>query len=221
MTLVGILPFFKNSVNADQCRGKIDAGPAYLHIDILESGHTVKKLDMIGFKADGAVLITNGLYLKPNVLFGGGQGQGTLFSGSLGLVQCVPFKERWLFSPGAGFTFTNLTTTTNIPALDLHHLRERFRSIAPYLSLEATFKICQGLRISAAIQYSWSRTHTKIAHLFKSKSHSKGPNYGLLLERDFNDEWSINLGFGYNISLSKEKHGLRGYGAKIGIVRWF
>ena len=46
------LPLFAYS---DHCGGKVDLGPVFVHIDVLESGHTIKKLDMGGFKINGTI----------------------------------------------------------------------------------------------------------------------------------------------------------------------
>jgi long-subunit fatty acid transport protein len=79
--------------------------------------------------------------------------------------------------------------------------------------------------VMATYQYAWSRTHTKLTHehnkLVSEKSHSCGPNYTLGVEYYVDDHWAINCGIGYNISLSKEKHGLRGKGAKLGVAYYF
>ena len=54
-----------------------------------------------------------------------------------------------------------------------------------------------------------------------TKSKPKGSNYGVMIEHDLNDRWSINLGGAYNTSLTKEKHGIRGYGGRLGCAYWF
>lgn len=202
-----------------ETKGKVDLAPAYVHIDILESGKTVKRMDLPAVKSEATILIYKGLCLKPNILYG--SGRGSIFNAGLGIGYCLPISERVCLTPSVGCSFTNLRTTINIPLLGLFHLNERFRSISPYVGLDATYSITECWRICAAVQYVFSRTHTKIEHLLTDKSHTKGPNYGIMLERDLNEEWSVQLGAAYNISLSKEKHGLRGYGFKLGLAKWF
>lgn len=201
------------------CQGKVDFAPAYVHIDILEHQKTVKRMDLLAFKADATIVINNGFCLKPTIL--AGTGHGAIFSGGLGIGHCIPITNRITLTPYVGCTYTHLRTTIDIPMLALKDLKERFRSISPYVSLEATIKIAEGWRICGVVQYAWSRTHTTIKHLLSDKSNAKGPNYALLLEHDLNDKWSVNIGAAYNISLTKEKHGLRGAGVKLGLARWF
>lgn len=111
------------------------------------------------------------------------------------------------------------------PILAKLETRETFRSKGPFLGIEASLKFCPRWRIIGYFQYSWSNTKTNldIENFAKilAKSSSKGPSYSAMIEHDLNDCWSINFGAAYNISLSKEKHGLRGYGCKLGIAYWF
>ena len=57
--------------------------------------------------------------------------------------------------------------------------------------------------------------------IVNDKSHSDGPNYSLGIDYSLSKHWSVMLGFGYNITLSKEKHGIRGKGAKLGLSYYF
>jgi hypothetical protein len=44
--------------------GKVDAGPTYVHIDVLESGHTIKRLEMGGVKADSSIVVLIQRYMN-------------------------------------------------------------------------------------------------------------------------------------------------------------
>lgn len=215
--------FLKDRLSAGSCCcGRLDVGPAYLHIDVLESGHTIKDIDMAGFKADGCFIVWKGLCLKPMVLYGR-KGHSEIATGGCGLGFCFPLRDNFSITPSVGCNFTQFKTNLHISVMDqfVLHLKERFRSVSPYLSLEACYTFFQVWRLIGCYQYSWSHTHTKIKGMDTVKSDPEGSNYGLMIERDLNDCWSINLGAAYNVSLTKEKHGLRGYGARLGIAYWF
>jgi outer membrane scaffolding protein for murein synthesis (MipA/OmpV family) len=100
-------------------------------------------------------------------------------------------------------------------------LTEKFRSISPYLSIEGSYTFTKGWRVVGTIQYSYSRTHTIVKPLVDDKSHSEGFSYSAMIEHDLTQQWSVNLGGAYNLSLTKEKHGMRIWGFKLGIARWF
>jgi len=53
------------------------------------------------------------------------------------------------------------------------------------------------------------------------KEHSSGSAFSAMIEQDLNKYWSVNLAGAYNNSMSKEKNGMRAYGVKLGIARWF
>jgi hypothetical protein len=202
--------------------GKVDIGPAYIHLDILESGRTIDRLDMMGVRGDFSYFIHKGLYVKPTVLYGnGGSNMGGLFTASLGVGYLIPLCKNFLIAPSFGVNYGHIWTKVDFPAYQLKNLTETFKSWAPFIEADIYYTFVPSWRICAGVQYSWSRSDIKIDKLGKSKSKSQGFAYSLLLEHDLNDQWSCNIGAAYNLSLSKEKHGLRGKGVKVGIVRWF
>jgi len=220
--LLGICLSGNSAIAADKCTGSVNVGAAYVHVDVLESGHTIKRLDMGGVKADASFLITKdmGFCIKPSALYVSGHGELTSFA--LGIGHVTPITEKLCITPSVGGTWTNLRTSVKLPiAPDVFlHAKERFRSLAPYVALDIHYTIMEGFRIYGCYQYSWSSTRTKINHIGNFKGNSKGPSYSLMLEKDLNQYWSVNAGAAYNVSLNHEKHGIRGYGFRLGVARW-
>lgn len=202
-----------------EIRGRVDVGPVYAAIDILESGKTVETLYMKGVKGDANILVYQGLTIKPSFIWTSGHGE--LTSGTIALGYYIPITPKFSILPNFGMTWSYLHTKVSFEELGLFHLKERFRSESPFLGLDVSYSITEKLTIIAMYQYAWSHTHTKITDLGGSKSHSCGPNYSLGLDYSLNKHWSITLGAGYNITLSKEKHGLRGKGIKLGVAYYF
>ncbi len=213
-------------VHANGCGAKWDMAPVFVHVDVLHEGHTIKKLDMGGFKTNGTIMLKEGwgFCLKPDILIA--QGHGELLSGSLGIGHVTPVTDKLCLTPTIGESITNLRTSYKPEKFPVH-FKQRFRSTAPFIALEATYKICDGFRVGTSIMYSWSRCHTRTVNnktgiLEKSKSNSAGPTYSAMIEKDLNEYWSLNCGASYNTSLdSSKKEGLRGYGFKLGLARWF
>jgi hypothetical protein len=206
-----------------EVKGKLDVGPAFIHLDILESGRTVKRMDMMGVRGDFSYYLYQGLYIKPTVLYGnGGSAKGGVFTGSLAVGYCFPICEHLLISPAVGGNYNHIWTKIDVPHFQLKNLRENFKSWAPFLSCDFHYTFIPSWRICIGVQYAWSHTKTSIQHLVKNdKSKSEGFTYSALLEHDMNDQWSWNVAAAYNLSLTKEKHGIRGTGVKVGVVRWF
>lgn len=205
--------------------GKADFAPAFVHVDVLESNKTVKRMNMIAFKGDATIIVWKGVCLKPTLLLG--TGGGGIASGGLGIGHCTPINDWLCVTPSAGCLLTHLHTKIKVhhPLAGEIHFKEKFRSISPYISLEVTVKFAEKWRVCAQYQYSWSSTRTKLSDgpisIPEFKSHSDGASYAAMIEYDVTKCWSIQLGGAYNISLSKEKHGLRGYGGKLGVAYWF
>lgn len=214
--------FINHYLSADFC-GKVDAGPTFLHLDVLESGHTIKKINMAAVKADSTLILWKGVCLKPTILYGRQGHPNELISGGCGLGHYTPITDKCSITPSIGCNFTEFHTTIHYPAAPGFTLRlkERFRSVSPYVALDASFCFCEGWRIVGIYQYVWSKTHTTIKGFDSTNSHPQGSNYALMIEGDINQKWSTNLGAAYNSSLTKEKHGLRGYGARLALAYWF
>lgn len=214
-----VLSLFASKYLFSDCRGKVDIGPAFVHLDVLSFGKTVKTMDLPAVKADVNYLIYKGLCIKPTLLYG--SNRGSLLTTSLGLGYAIPYKS-WCFTPTFGIYYTKVKTTIPIDFFEFKvKAKEKFSSWSPYLSIEIFYTIAKNWRTGFQFQYAWSRSHTKISNFGSDKSNAKGPSYSWVIERDFNEHWSLNFGAAYNVSLTHEKHGLRGYGAKIGIAHWF
>ena len=205
-----------------KCSGKLDIGPAYAHIDVLESGHTVKRLDLGTIKADATIVPDDeyGICLKPTAMWG--TGNGDLFTTGIGIGHFIPLNENLCITPSVGYTYTDIRAKINLRSLGLFNLQEKFRSNAVYLCLDGHYKFSEHWRICGAIQYAWSHSHTTISKISNhATSNCKGFNYAIMLERNVTEQFSAHIGFAYNESLTHEKHGLRGYGSKVGLAYWF
>ena len=199
--------------------GKIDVGPALIDVDILESGKTVKTLHMKGVKGDATLLVYEGLCIKPGFLWS--QGHGSLAAGTVAVGYYLPITKKIKILPNVGITWSNLETRVDLEQVMMYNLKERFRSSSPFIGMEICYSFTDKWTLMAIYQYAWCHTHTKIGDIVSDKSHSCGPNYSLGIDYSLNKHWSITFGVGYNITLSKEKHGLRGKGAKLGLAYYF
>lgn len=228
MILAAFSPFAAHA----EVNGKLDIGPAYVHVDVLQSGHTLHSMDMAAVRADVYYRFWKCFVIKPNVLYAHGRDKDMIVNGGFALGAVWPATECLNVTPQVGMTWGYLTSdfkeSFDNPIEPLTPLvlkvDERFRSTSPYLGVELSYKLYEGLRLTGQFQYVWATTDTKLKTVLftqNDRSHSKGPNYGLMLEYDINDCFSINIGGAYNISLSREKHGIRAAGVKMGIAWWF
>ena len=120
---------FRQSLDGELC-GKIDAGPAYVHIDILESGHTVKPMDLAALKADGFLYMKGcGVCLKPTLLWGSGEGR--LFSTGIALGHYTPILDCLAITPMIGISYGRIRTKINLEMLNLFHLKGKIPDSLP------------------------------------------------------------------------------------------
>jgi len=200
-------------------QGRVDVGPLIMDIDILESGKTIETLHMKGVKGDATLLVYEGLCIKPGFIWG--QGHGELTSGTIAVGYYIPVTKKLKLLPNVGVTWSYLYTHIDLEDVGLFHLKERFRSSSPFIGMEICYTLTDKWSFMGIYQYAWCQTHTKITSIGSDKSHSCGPNYAIAVEYSLDAHWSMTAGAGYNITLSKEKHGLRGKGAKLGIAYYF
>jgi len=188
---------------------RLDIGPAFASIDMLTSGHTVKTYNLAAVRGDALIMPIEGFCIKPSYLYAGGN--ATLNTGGVGVGYAIPVPciEHFYLTPTYGWTGTKFKSKI-----------DNFSSRGQYISLEASWTFIECWRIYGMGQWCWSRVTTKFGP-FKFKNHCKGPNYAVCLEHDLNETLSVSLAAGYNTSLSKEKHGLRGKGLKLGLAYWW
>lgn len=203
-------------------KGKIEVGASYVHIDLIESDMTMKEIDMPAVRVEGAWCFYRGAYIKPFAMWGK-KDESELTTAGVSLGMCMPVGKCLLFSPSIGVNYTHLITTIELAFGEgfMFVADETFKGWAPNIGLEITYCIQDNFRISVSGQYAWSRSETDIREVLNVTSDSQGPAYAAMVEYDFNPCWSINAAAAYNESYSKEKNGIRGRGAKLGLVRWF
>lgn len=198
---------------------RIDIGPAYAKVDMLESNKTVRSLNLAAVKGDATIVVYEGLCIKPSFLLA--SGKANLNSASVGVGYCIPLPYKITLTPSVGVTETRFRSKLNLPDYGLFKLKERFVSQGQYVSLDISWTFIQDWRVYGMAQWCWSRVRTKINSFPSSRNHTQGPNYAIALEKDINKQFSVSLAAGYNLSLSKEKHGLRGVGVKLGLAYWW
>lgn len=204
------------------CFRKLDVAPVYIHLDVLQSGKTIRSRDIFGGRADLNYVFDKGIGIKGN--FMGGAGDRTHFWNAMaGLGFCYPITSSWSVFPYGGAVFGRFESKYKLEVAEgvKVPVKEKLQTISPVAGLDLSYKICEGWRTTFTFQYSWSTVYAKIKPFVDSKSRAQGPSYSLQLEKDITDCWSINAGVGYNLSISKEKHGLRATGVKLGVGYWF
>jgi hypothetical protein len=227
--IFALFSFIKISLGATESCGKVEVSAAYVHVDFLESKKTIHRMDVPAVKTDLSWKVWNGIVVKPTFLYGHGNHKDEVMQAGGGIGFCVPIDPQLYVVPLVGFNWSHLKTTLDInnPFIPLAKLKltETFRSYSPYVAIEASYTLCKGFRVVGNVQYSWSKTKTTLKPMinpnFKEKSHSEGFTYSGMVEYDLNDHLSINMGAAYNVSLTKEKHGLRIWGGKLGVAFWF
>ena len=214
-------PFFQTDAFLS---GKVDIGATYLDIDYLNSGNTIKRDHLAGVKADATVQIIGGFLAKASGIWGKSD-DGKLASAAFALGHYFPVAPGLAVIPSLGVNFSYLTTLIDLELSDapivLEDLRERFRSVSPYLGLDVCYTFFKKWTFLFGYQYAWSYTHTKISNLVSDSSHCFGSNYTVGIEYSICKNLAVNFGVGYNVSLTKEKHGIRGKGCKLGIACYF
>lgn len=221
--------------------GRIDAGPVYVHLDVLEHGRTVTQLDMEGFRADGYFQIYSGFVFKPALMFAGGRGEYEAGTTALGFYvpmgDLTPCLDGLSFMPQAGWTGSRLKTHINQPVpqlgITIPGVKEIFRSSTVFIGLEGSYQILSKVSLSGSVLYGWSNTRTTLtderATLGRTqllegpaqRSSTKGFSYSAMVDYQFTEHWSVNLAGVWNLMLSKENHGIRGSGVRLGLgYRW-
>lgn len=209
-------------------QGKVDVGPVWLNVDMLHHNKPVNELDMKGARADGFLVVYSGFFLKPFVM--AATGNGDLFSGGMSAGFYFPVG-KWGILPQAGWSYTHLDTGVdilldhpNLPQPMLLNADQTFEAHTPSLGLDVTFHPVEQWLFAVGVQYGWSQgctvTKTPLGEA-KYEAESRGFNYTAQMDYYFRKNWSANLGFAYNTSKSRERHGMKGHGIRLGFGHTF
>lgn len=221
LTLVAFLCVVEATAFA-KCSGKADLGLVALKVDMINSGKKTKSLEMGGIRGDATILFYKGFCIKPVFIFARDKNKGRLGSASVALGHYVPINKQLCLLPNIGINANEIKSTLEYELFGIgFEFNEKFRSTSSFVGIDVVYTINDCWIVTAVAQYAWARTHTHIEKHFRGKGNSAGPNLGLLVDYYLNKEWSINAGIGYNSSLSKEKHGTRIFGGKVGVAYWF
>jgi len=219
--LIGLLTLASVSLSAE-VKGRVEAAPIYMHLDVVQSGKTNHKVDMVGVRTDGTIVPFErvGFCLKPYYFAGWNKNSSHLYQYGIGFGHYTPVNETITIIPIVGVSASRLQTFFDSAFLG-PHLKERFRSRSLYLAGELIYKFNECFYVTGVYQYAWARTETDIDVIGTSKGNSQGSNYAVVIDYYVKNNVSIATAFGYTNSLSKEKHGLKGYGIKCGIAYLF
>lgn len=221
LTLIVFLGFVEATLLAE-CSGKADLGLVALKVDMINSGKRTKTLEMGGIRGDATILFYKGFCAKPVFIFARDKNHGRLASASIALGHYVPLNKQICLLPNVGLNASEIRSTLEYSVFGIDfQFDEKFTAISPFIGIDIVYTINDNWVVTGVAQYVWARTHTHIEKHFKGQGNSEGPNFGLLVDYYLNKEWSINAGVGYNSSLSKEKHGTRIFGGKVGVAYWF
>lgn len=202
--------------------GKLDMSVAFVHIDLLKNGVTDERMDIPAARADLCYSIWKGVVIKPNILYG--YNNQELIMTGVGLGHIIPITNDIKITPVVGFNYSYLDTKTDNPIDDT---KRTFKSYGGYIGMEGSYAFTKRVRAYLTYQYAWTYNTTvfnipaPFSMKLNYKERSSGSAISAMLEEDLNDYWSVNIAGAYNNSMSKEKNGMRAYGFKVGLARWF
>jgi len=209
-------------------RGKADIGFVGVKTKILTSGKTTKDMYLYGIGGNATLFFMENfcwcpswltaLCFKPSfVTVSGDSDNGELWNLGLGVGYCLPVMSCVSVTPTAGITFGELDARVDIPQYALSNVKEQFQSRTPYVGVDVTVNFSDCWMLSLMYQYGWARTKTHIYDFIEQISESSGSNYSAILDYYITSCWSVNIGGAYNLSRSKEKHGIEVIGGRIGV----
>ncbi len=214
----------------DWAHGKLELGPAYMHVEFLQNGVKMNSLDLYGLQGNASIITWKGLTFKVGGLYGRNDGVTASLSGAVGWTIPVEIKDwKFYITPNAGYTWGYLRSTSTGAAIDttLAGLvgRQGFHNSTPFVATDISFSVTEKITHTTSIQYAWTRSKvtydgTGFAFAFP-KTESRGLNLSSVTDYWFTENYSLNLAVGVQKSQSKEKTASRAWGARIGAGYYF
>lgn len=217
--LVVLLLVIAGSVCAS---GKIDFGPCWVDMQVLEHGKTKEHIEMTGGRLDATIQLFPGdnplqsLIAKPSLTWA--EGDGNFLSTGISLGIYTPITNKFTVTPVAGVTYNKLSTKVDYYGFKLKQITS---ATTPFIGVDLCYCLNYQWVLSGSFQYGWAAGRTYIDGLFGknlfSKGESCGPTCSVMLDYYVTPEWSINAAWAYNYSLTKEKYGYKVKGLRLGL----
>lgn len=204
-----------------ECRGKIDIGPVLMKVELLKFGKPEQTYHMNGVRGALDYFVYKPVFVRLTGISTLGKHRSHFQTYTAGVGACIPYCQFY-FTPSVGVSYSHFKARNGqLTDFQLFNLKQEFTGLGPYVGFEVLWKITETWRVGGGFQYSWSNTRSSLEDVFShAKGNSQGPTWTFLLEKDINQQWSINFGAAYNRSLDREKHGLRAQGIKVGLTYW-
>lgn len=199
-----------------EMHGKIDGGIVGLNVTLLEHGHKVKTLSMIGISSNATILVCDGWCIKPKVVVA--SGDGDLWNLGSGIGYFLPVSDYLNITPNVGVAYSSIETHRDLPGLP--DADEIYNAWNPWVGFDIGVNLTPVWTVSLMYQYAWSSCKTQIGP-FRSKTESRGSNYAVQTDYYFRNDWSVNLAVGSYDSQSKELHGTKTKGIRLGVGYFF
>lgn len=198
-----------------EAAGKVDVGAIYVNLQLINNGDKSQELDLYGARIDTSFQIVHGLLGKVAASYANGDGSDFVFL-TTALGYYIPIQKCFILIPQGGLSYSHLNTK-----LDPFDLDEKFTSYTPFVGIEAVYKYSECINISGSVLYGFAQTKTEIESFPNTKGESKGPSYAIMAEYMLTKCASISLTWAYNLSMSREKHGIKGQGARLAFGYYF
>lgn len=209
---------------AAQPHGKFDFGAAFLEADIRTQGKVVHTASFTGISAGGTVCVADlisfsplcqGVAVKPRLL--AALGDHHIWNIGVGLGYIVPIRSV-VFVPNVGVTYGELGTKFMTLLGDT---QVRYKSLSPYVGIDASICFWQCWQITVAVEYAWPRTETFFSDISLGTVESTGWNGAFQLDYYVTESWSILGSFAFSDSRDKEANGMSIQGGRLGVGYFF
>jgi hypothetical protein len=217
-------------------RGKLELGPAYMHIDMLSDGVIRNKLDLYGMQANASVIVWKGATFKLGGIYGRNDGQVNSLSFAAGwTIPLEVYGWKFYITPNGGYTIGYLRGNTDLDArfipLNGIRVKQAFHNKTPFVGIDITSVISEKWTTTTVIQYGWTRSKVtwdnpavmgvSMIPANGQTTESRGFNLGSVVDYWVTENWSINLAVGTQHSRGKEKDATKAFGGRIGVGYYF
>ncbi len=210
---------------AYQIRGRADVSFLGMSISHLIDNKTANKSNVYGSRVDATIVPFEGygIAFKPMALYA--TGDGDLLQGGIQIAHYTPINDCITLVPGIGYTYSDLRSKIKIqlPNVGPFTFNQKVDSNIIFCACDVYYKIDEQWMLTGVFQYGWARSHSKIHSMdvfgtnIVEEGSSDGPSFAGIVDYYITKSWSISTAVGYSKTLSKERHGLKALGYKVGL----
>ncbi len=241
---------YDSETDRNEIHGKVDFGPAYMHIDFERNNVTTNHLDLYGMQGNVSVMVWKGLTIRTQGLYGRNDGMASNLGLGIGWIIPIEIRDcKFYMEPhydhSWGYIRAMSPAPTEVAMLFPSQMKQGMHNKTHAVGMDLIYGTKnKKWTFTQGVAYGWTRTRNTfdsaeieaglasmnpliagtaaaLKNADGTRVESRGFNFTTMVDYWFNDNWALAAAVAVQTSNGKEKNSSLAYGGRIGPGYYF